>query len=352
MYINCFFVLLQKQINKPMKFTVTLFSQMLFILCYTGCHKNTTDNVLLREAENLMIAHPDSALLLLNAIANPAKLPEKDYATRCLLFTQAQDKNNISHTIDSLIHVAMDYFEQTDFSESKMKAYYYAGIVYFDLNDAVQAQNYFLKAAEIADDVDNPSIKGPLYANLGILYTYHDLYPQALEFQRKALPEFYQLKDSYSLAMVFRNIARIYTIQENPDSAIPFYSEALANVSSARSFSILNELTNSYIKAGDLNKARLYANKAYSRAVTSKDSGLINLSYGNLFIDLNELDSIRKTILVYQFALIGTFVLILICLIFIYIRQKKKMFLKDQVIWDKEIEIGRASCRERVYGLV
>ena len=76
-----------------MKFTITLFSLMLFILCYTGCHKNTTDNVLLREAENLMIENPYSALLLLNSIAKPEKLPEKDYATWCLLYTQAQDKS-------------------------------------------------------------------------------------------------------------------------------------------------------------------------------------------------------------------------------------------------------------------
>ena len=59
-----------------------------------------------------MSEHPDSALFLLEQVATPEKMPERDYATWCLLITEARDKNYIEHTSDSLINVAIQYFEK------------------------------------------------------------------------------------------------------------------------------------------------------------------------------------------------------------------------------------------------
>ena len=59
-----------------------------------------------------MSEHPDSALFLLEQVAALEKMPERDYATWCLLITEARDKNYIEHTSDSLINVAIQYFEK------------------------------------------------------------------------------------------------------------------------------------------------------------------------------------------------------------------------------------------------
>ena len=59
-----------------------------------------------------MGSRPDSSLILLESIPSPEKLSEEDYATWCLLMTQARDKNYVEHTSDSVIGVAVRYFEK------------------------------------------------------------------------------------------------------------------------------------------------------------------------------------------------------------------------------------------------
>lgn len=59
-----------------------------------------------------MVSRPDSSLILLESIPSPEKLSEEDYATGCLLMTQARDKNYVEHTSDSVIGVAVRYFEK------------------------------------------------------------------------------------------------------------------------------------------------------------------------------------------------------------------------------------------------
>lgn len=52
---------------------------------------------------------PDSAFLFLKNIPRPEKLSAEEYATWCLLMTQARDKNNMDHTSDSVINVVVRY---------------------------------------------------------------------------------------------------------------------------------------------------------------------------------------------------------------------------------------------------
>ncbi len=54
---------------------------------------------------------PDSALAILNKIPSPETLSNREYASYCLLFTQALDKNYITITSDSLIKKAVTYYE-------------------------------------------------------------------------------------------------------------------------------------------------------------------------------------------------------------------------------------------------
>jgi hypothetical protein len=70
--------------------------------CLIACRQYPHIQPLLQEAETLMGSRPDSSLILL----------EEDYATWCLLMTQARDKNYVEHTSDSVIGVAVRYFEK------------------------------------------------------------------------------------------------------------------------------------------------------------------------------------------------------------------------------------------------
>lgn len=263
----------------------------LLLLCLVACSSRTNITPLLSEAEEYMNEKPDSAYLLLMQVESPDLLPKDQNALWCLLYTQAMDKLALPHTSDSLIQVAVDYFENTSLMNRKTQAYYYCGRVFQDLGDALQAQSYYLKAEEAGNDLEDHSLLGRLYANLGTLYTYQDLYQLALGYEKKALFHFEQTSDSVSQSMVLKNIARIYVCENYPDSAVCYYSKALSCTSNAHSLYIMNELATAYNQLGNYKKALLYAKKAYTQLKTTNDTCQVNFTLGNVFKGLGQIDS-------------------------------------------------------------
>ena len=78
----------------------------LSIVSLGACQKQSHIFPLFQEAEILMGSRPDSSLYLLESVQSPENLPVAEYASWCLLITQARDKNHVEHTSDSLIDVA------------------------------------------------------------------------------------------------------------------------------------------------------------------------------------------------------------------------------------------------------
>ena len=60
-----------------------------FLFLLTGCYPDMKPQ--LEEAEALLTENPDSAYRLLQAIERPERRQEAEYATWCLLMTQATD---------------------------------------------------------------------------------------------------------------------------------------------------------------------------------------------------------------------------------------------------------------------
>lgn len=89
------------------------------------------------HAEKIMEDKPDSALLLLEKMQPIDNVSDRERAIYFLLLTQAQDKNYITHTTDSLIQIAANYFESHNDVERTTLAYYYLGRVYSDMQDGL-----------------------------------------------------------------------------------------------------------------------------------------------------------------------------------------------------------------------
>jgi len=263
----------------------------LLLLCWVACGRSTNISPLLKEAEGYMNEKTDSALLLLDSITHREDMSEEQNALWCLLYTQAQDKNRIEHTSDSLIQIAVNYYEKTDREDRKMLAYYYCGRVFQDLNDALQAQDYYLKSYKSGKKLNEPYRLGRLCANLGTLYTYQELYRPALDFQKEAVGYFLQDEDTVSLSMALRNIARIYVCENQLDSAIAYYSKALAYTSGSHALYMSNELADAYGRVGDYKKGLFYAEKAYLQVKTVEDSCLVSLTLGDLLLKQGKKDS-------------------------------------------------------------
>ncbi len=131
------------------------FSLLLVLLGFVffGSKKGEV-TALLRVAEKSIEKEPDKALILLDSIQQMEELSEQQQALWCLLYTSVLDRKQIKHTSDSLIQIAVSYYEKNDLPERKMQAYYYYGIVLQDLNDAIQAQDYYLRAYKLGIELE------------------------------------------------------------------------------------------------------------------------------------------------------------------------------------------------------
>ena len=105
---------------------------MLFaaLLAVASCSR--TDDARLAVAERQMAEHPDSALLTLRKI-DATSLNRHNTALYALLLTQAQYKNDITATSDSLINIALDYFSD---GKRHIECLIYKGAVLQELGDS------------------------------------------------------------------------------------------------------------------------------------------------------------------------------------------------------------------------
>ena len=265
------------------------------LFLFMGACSNQVQAPMLLEAEKIIEERPDSALSILNKIENVNQLSEKDHATYCLLLTQAQDLNYITHTSDSLIKIAATYFEKNQDKQRSMLAYYYLGRVNSDLQDALQAQEYYLKALEIGEDSKDYHLLARIYNNLGTLYNYQGIYEMALPMHKKALHFLEQepKRDTVNISYVLRNTARIFTLMNLEDSAIIYHNRALKYSIPYNISSILVDLGNIYIIKGDYVKSKDYLDQAQKLTTVPKTLYPIYLSKGELFTAINQIDSAK-----------------------------------------------------------
>lgn len=256
--------------NKYLIHTTSLVATVLLLfMCACSDHPQAPT---LLEAEKIIEERPDSALAILTKIENINQLSEKDHATYCLLLTQAQDLNYITHTSDSLIKIAAKYFEKSKDMHRASLSYYYMGRVNADLYDALKAQEYYLKALEVGEKTKDYHLLARICNNLGTLYNYQDIYDMALPIQKKALHYLEQdtKLDSANISFVLRNITRTFTQIHQFDSAIYYLQQAMIYAKPQNKPSILNDLGNLYYEQKKYLQAEQYIDAALVSATNKK----------------------------------------------------------------------------------
>ena len=273
---------------------------LLFILGLYGCNVETSKvvNETLYQAESCMEEHPDSALLLLQHIPRPETLKRKAQADYALLYSQACDKNRISITNDSLIQIAVKYYEDKDENLNAAKSYFYLGCVYRNANQDAMAIEAYLKALDKMPKGRPHKLWMQIYFNLGERYYYQNLYGSSMEMHRKCLEASRELKDSSLLFFPYRGIADAYLLTEKSDSALVYYQKALEISRFIHNdyweAAILDDMSKTYLYKKDTLKA-----EQFITASIQKDKSASSLYLrSQLLYYKNELDSAKELLLV------------------------------------------------------
>ncbi len=181
----------------------------------------------LSYAESLMQRCPNRALAVLDSMEVPSLSDEFQYATWCLLITQARDKNFVKHTSDSLINIALNYFEKQDDPVRKATALYYEGRVNQDLLNAEEATNYYLRAREVAQNTTDYRLLCLINTHLGTLYAYRGLTDLALEAYENASDYSNQLKDSALISYSYSYLGRASALDDDLSKGLDYYKKAM-----------------------------------------------------------------------------------------------------------------------------
>ena len=258
---------------------------------FISCDRPNHHPSIFQKVERLMPQHPDSALMLLEQIENKENLSRKDKAHYYLLLTEAEDKTYVTHTTDSLISIAADYYEKTDDLGRKAKAWYYKGRINQDLGHPLKAQEYYLKALRDEEKIEDHALLGRIHNHIGMLYAYQKVYEKALPFQKKAVENFHLLSDSTGQVFALRDLGRTFLMLGHQDSAIICNQKAIALMRKRIIPSVYTELAGFYIDRQRLEEAHGLLRTSLQNVAKPQAKYPVYLVLGELYKKSGQIDS-------------------------------------------------------------
>lgn len=279
------------------KYIVCIWGILLVLSC-TNTHTESSPTLLpeLAQAENCMYAYPDSALHILEKMTPPKVTDKYQYATWCLLVSQAKIKNYVELESDSSISISYKYFQQKEDPQRKALAGYLEGIYYNDeKHDAETALKCYLEAATEIEKTEDYQLAHLIHAEIGHIYAYRSLVDYATSAYQKAY-DFAKLSNNKRyIALSLSYIGRAYSIKPDMDKAIDYYEAAIkiakeADDKQLLTPGILNELASVHVRIQNNKQALIYALEALH---TNKENESLQnyLTVGNIYRQLKINDS-------------------------------------------------------------
>lgn len=171
-----------------------IFSIIIFGVFLISCN----DNKLLSKIDFIKKVgdnNPKEAMKMLDSIYAEARNSSEYVMMKYdLLKIRLNDKSLVPPTSNHMVEIIVSYFEKKGNSREKQEAYYYAGSVYRDLNDAPRAIEKFHKSIEVIKDNANCDsiLLMNTYSNLFYIFSNVQDLKNALRMAQK---EYFYLKN-------------------------------------------------------------------------------------------------------------------------------------------------------------
>lgn len=267
-----------------------------------SCVEKNVSNVF-DKVEGYMDVCPDSALLLLEQIPHSEELRGKQRADYALLLTQARDKNYLdSLQSDSLIKIAVDYYKN---GEDKVKAgkalFYYGKVMHLQDNDTLAIQAYLSALAKL-EKTEEYKLQGFVHEYIGVLNTDRKLYKDALDNYQSSAYCFQKVVDTLGVIYVYRDIARIYYVEQKYDSVYNYINRALSLCEKKKGCISFERVIPSLLQVkgiakrneGDLGDAIALLKTAVETEQDRHSMHHCSMSLGNIYLNQNKLDEAKR----------------------------------------------------------
>jgi hypothetical protein len=274
--------------QKPMPMKTPLYLITIFIVFIStfGCNKSDVDRQL-KSVDDLMFEYPDSAYrMILNVDTNRLK-SQRNIALYALLLTQAKYRVYIDQTDDSVINIAVRYFDKSDDTRYKMLSRLYSGIIHYDAKDYAASIVDLLKAEQSALLLNDSFYLGMIYRTLFSIYNVledgHMQYKYAkLAYDKFILSKRYETFADYELLDVGKALHNSNFDNEAIDTISKVYRKAIFINDSLLMLCSLRDLAYSYFSLKDYTKVIDCLNKFSeldSTQLTSGDLNCLGIAY-------------------------------------------------------------------------
>ena len=140
------------------------------VLAMSCCNRQDAVQKELDEAERLMDASPDSALVLLESIPASTVRGEKAEARYALLKSMAFDKKHIDTATFEVLQPAIDYYIEHGTPNDRLRTYYCQGRIYQNQGDDDSAMRSFMNACDLRQEATDTSLSAHALVAQGTLF--------------------------------------------------------------------------------------------------------------------------------------------------------------------------------------
>ena len=283
---------------QTLRIALILLCAGLFLSCRQAREKTLPD---FDTVESIMWAHPDSALALLERMPKPSPDDRLNDATWCLLYTQAWDKNYRRHTSDSLVNIALRYFDKREDGLRKAQAWFYKGSVLKDLGKLEEATECYVRARDLTASFDDPLFASLICQTLGRIYREQDIYGKAFDLFREAIHHVTQVPRSKDWSHAYSELGRTFAERDQLDSARHYFELSLENAELIKDLKmqgmaigelgVVSRAKGNYKQALEHGKKRLALEQSIGNG---RNIPQAQYSLGRTFYYINELDSAKK----------------------------------------------------------
>jgi tetratricopeptide (TPR) repeat protein len=126
-----------------------------------------------------------------------------------------------------LAQQALSILQRDPSKKEHYEAYELLGRVYMNTDNYPEAMAQYLKAYDVAEDLNNKEYQASTYSNMAYIYYNQKKLPEALEYMEKALVIFKESGQPKRMASTHNNMGVLYEELKDYDKALEHYKKAL-----------------------------------------------------------------------------------------------------------------------------
>ena len=264
----------------------------------SGCAEHSSLQDTLDKAENFMENHPDSAYSLLQTIDSDALRTRGGRARYALLYTQAQDKNYIDETNDSLISVATNYYQHHGDVRNRFLSLYYKGRVNYNADDYLHAMLNYSEAETLVPDLQDDYYAGLLYSQLGSIYRNYYDFPKSLEAYQKAEVYYKNAGKDYHRLFAMTDQSDVYRNLNEYNKSDSLLQTVLVEAERINNHSlidyVLGNLTMQYVEQERIQEAKYIYEKLLNQYGVENKTSSFMVSVAKIHLHENDIHNAEQ----------------------------------------------------------